>query len=173
MIKLKYIITIALISLLYGCALTSNTTISYSPYFKLKVPTQDLIGATFFQTDSVSVKFTDSSVLSGLIIDKDLESLPSDFDIYDYPEYSLGLKSPDSLPKPHSELFKNSWEEVKRTYNNPKIQKSEINNKTIFTACGNDACLSFLINRESPEHILMLSGFNIKPSNYNKFLKGI
>jgi hypothetical protein len=170
---LKFIITLAFISLLHGCASTSNTAISYSPYFKLKIPTKDLIGATFFQADSVSVKFTNSSVLSGLIIDKDLESLPSDFDIYDYPEYSLGLKSSDNLPKPHNDLFKNSWEEIKRTYNNPKIQKTERNNKTIFTACGNNACLSFLINRESPEHILMLSGINIKPSNYNKLLKGI
>lgn len=94
---MRYLISIVFVSMLYGCASisvpTSSTVISYSPYFNVNIPLEELGGAIFFQSDSISVRFSDGGVLSGLIIDKDVEYLPSDFDLSEYPEYSLGLKS--------------------------------------------------------------------------------
>ena len=170
---MKYLISFTFIAILFGCAATSDTVISYSPYFKIRIPLQKLDGAIFFQSDSVSVKFADGSVLSGLIIDKDVESLPLTFNISEYPEYSLGLRSPDDLSEPYADTFRNSWEETKRTYNNPKVTKTEYKEKVIYTACGVDSCFSFLVNNNTSEHILMLSGMNFSQSKYNELLKGM
>jgi len=174
---MKYLISIVFVSVLYGCASTSvstsSTVISYSPYFKINIPLEDLDGAIFFQSDSISVRFSDGGVLSGLIIDKDVEYLPSDFDLSEYPEYSLGLKPASNLPQPYADLFGNSWEETKRIYNDPEVTKTESNGKLIYTACGVDSCLSFLVDVNVSEHILMLSGMNIGQVEYNKLLKGI
>ncbi len=170
---MKYLISIIFMSMLYGCTSTSRTVISYSPYFKIKIPLENLDGAIFFQSDSISVRFSDGSVLSGLIIDKDVESLPSSFNLSEYPEYSLGLKSPNNLSQPYADLFKNSWEETKRTYNNPEVTKTENNGKLIYTACGVDSCFSFLVDLNMSEHILMLSGMNFDQSEYKQLLKGI
>ncbi|PCM45859.1 hypothetical protein [Marinobacter sp. ANT_B65] len=174
---MKYLMSTVFVFMLYGCASTSvstsSTVISYSPYFKISIPLEELGGAIFFQSDSISVRFSDGSVLSGLIIDKGVESLPSDFDLSEYPEYSLGLKSTSNLSQPYADLFRNSWEETKRIYNNPEVTKTESNGKLIYTACGVDSCLSFLVDVNMSEHILMLSGMNVDQVEYNKLLKGI
>lgn len=170
---MKYLMSVIFTSMLYGCASTSSAVISYSPYFKIQVPVEDLDGAIFFQSDSISVRFSDGGVLSGLIIDKSVESLPSNFNISEYPEYSLGLKSTNNLSQPYADLFRNSWEETKRTYNNPEVTKTENNGKLIYTACGVESCLSFLVDMNMPEHILMLSGMNFDQAKYNQLLKGI
>lgn len=170
---MKYLILFALIFMLHGCASNSKTVISYSPYFQIQIPLKELDGATFFQSDSVSVRFSDGSVLSGLLINKEVESLPEEFDLSEYPEYSLGLKSPNDLSETHAELFRNSWEETKRTFKDPQVTKSENNKNLIYTACGANSCLSFLVNKNMPEHILMLSGMKTDQRRYNELLKGI
>lgn len=168
---MKYLISLIVISLTCGCA-SNTTTISYSPFFKVKIPLNDLEGSVFFQSDSISVKFDDGGVLSGLIIDKALESLPETFTLSEYPEYSLGLKSPSHLAEPYASLFQNSWEETKRTYKNPQITKTENDAKAIYTACSVNSCLSFLVDKNMPEHILMLTAAGVTENKFRDILKG-
>lgn len=170
---MKYLMLLSFSLLLYGCSTNQYTEISYGPFFKLEIPLQELSGAVFFQSDSVSVRFANGGVLSGLIIDKDIESLPAEFELSDYPKYSLGLESPAELREPYATMFANSWAETKRTYNDPQVTRSKTEQKSIYTACGQDSCLSFLVHKEMPEHILMLSGMNIDQTKFNELLRGI
>ncbi|BFM06102.1 hypothetical protein [Halioxenophilus aromaticivorans] len=170
---MKYIIILVLISMLHGCATAPATVISYSPFFKVQIPHRDLNGAVFFQSDSISVRFSDGSVLSGLIIDEEIESLPPGFNLAEYPEFSLGLKSTDDLQEPYASLFSNSWEETKRMLENPAVTKSKNGNKLIYTACGSNSCVSFLVDQTMTEHIFMLSGSNFDQSKYLNLLSGI
>lgn len=175
---MKYLTLVIFILAASGCSNNShikesNTAISYSPYFKINIPTQKLDSAIFFQSDSVSVRFANGSVLSGLIIDQDVENLPPNFNLSEYPEYLLGLKSTEKLAEPYTSLFSNSWEETKRTLKNPEINKTETSNNVIYTACGEESCISFLVNKDKSDHILMLSGSGFNKNDYKELLKGL
>ena len=86
------IVLLALLGFLSACTSKQTTVISYSGAFELTLPTSIFSDATIFSADELSLKTSDKKLISGLIINPELESLPKDFVLADYPQYILNLK---------------------------------------------------------------------------------
>lgn len=168
----KLLISIFFISL-YGCSNKNFTSISYSPFFKINVPTQQLVDSTFFKSDGIAIKFQDSSLLSGYLISKDTSGLGGSFNMNEYPEYLFGLKDTDELDKSKKTLFINSQGEINYTYGSQSVVKIANERKTIYLKCKDKLCISFITKSKITDQILMITGSNIKPETLMKILKGV
>ncbi len=160
-------------TLMFGCASSNQTYISYSPTFKVEISSKDFEQATIFLSDDISVKFSDGSSLSGLVITKELESLNSSFNLHDYPKYILGLKSLNGLLEKEANLFSNSLKEIQHSYNLQNISEYHDDGNSVYVICSSESCLSFIVKAENDEQILMVTGINIQKSKFIEIIKGI
>jgi len=156
-----------------GCASTKITTIIYSGSFKLDLPTNNLAKAKILSIDGPSIKFSNNSTISGLIITKELESLPLSFNLHDYPSYSLGLKSTKKLPEIFQNKFLRSSDEIKKTYKPPQVFTDINNGKDIYIACNNDSCIEFIVNKDIADQILMITTSGFTQKQLIELTKGI
>jgi len=132
-----------------------------------------LISAKIYSSDGVSIKFSDNSSLSGLLITNDMDGLSSKFNMHDYPKYILGVKELEGLSKKETELFSNSLEEIKYTYHNQPVYRTSGSSAEIYIICSDNLCLSFIVKLENREQIFMLSGTNISQQKFTTIVKGI
>lgn len=155
-----------------GCASTKMTTIIYSGSFKIDFPTKSLVKAKILSIDGPSIKFYNNSTISGLIITKELESLPLSFDLHDYPSYALGLKSTEKLPEILQNKFLNSSDEIRRNYKSPRVFYND-NGKDIYMACNIDYCIEFVVNKDVTDQILMITTYGFTQEQLLEITKGI
>lgn len=155
-----------------GCASTKMTTIIYSGSFKIEFPTKSLVKAKILSIDGPSIKFYNNSTISGLIITKELESLPLSFDLHDYPSYALGLKSTEKLPEILQNKFLNSSDEIRRNYKSPHVFYND-NGKDIYMACNIDSCIEFVVNKDVTDQILMITTYGFTQEQLLEITKGI
>lgn len=139
------------------------TSLLYSGYFKLSLPTSSLESAKILSSDGPTILLKNGSSLSGLVITRELESLPADFNLRDYPLYVLGLAEPDTLNPKIRSKFENSQRELFGALQSPRLAQSSGKGYTLHSACDELECVSFLIQDKQDEQILMLSttGFTI------------
>jgi len=160
-------------ALMFGCTSSNQTYISYSPTFKVEITSRDLEQATIFLSDGISVKFSDESSISGLLITKKLESLNSSFNLHDYPKYILGLKNLNGLQEQEANLFSSSLKEIQYSYNLQNISEYHADGKSTYVICSSESCLSYIVKAENVEQILMVTGINIQKSKFIQIIKGI
>lgn len=170
---MKNLYIILTITAMFGCSSNNLTYFSYSPDFKVVISTNDLISAKIYSSDGVSIKFSDNSSLSGLLITKDIDGLSSNFNIHDYPKYILGVKKLEGLSRKETDLFANSLDEIKYTYHNQAVNRFAGNSKEIYILCSDNLCLSFIVKLKNKEQILMLSSTNVSQQKFTKIVKGI
>lgn len=167
----RSVLLIIIILCSVGCH-AGNAIISYGPFYKLTIPVDLLAGAVFFKSDSVAIKFSDASLLSSVIVDKDIEGLPPNFDIGNYPDYFMGLKEPQDLPENLAQKFILSSSEVVSVYGGSEVVIWEDNSGRYYKKCGNGSCLAFVINANTAQQVLMVSGVNFTDGDFTNLLKG-
>lgn len=138
------------------------TTLHYSPYFKLVLPTEMLTDAKILPSAGPLIKFSDSMMLGGTITTKEQDELPKDFDLHLYPRYLLGLEPTDSLPPKLSQSFDNSRPAFGITPG-AAINETPYGKGLVYSACDPVSCLIFVIQHQQNEQILMLNtkGFDL------------
>tara|TARA_R100000388_G_C7152276_1_gene115109 strand:+ start:40 stop:549 length:510 start_codon:yes stop_codon:yes gene_type:complete len=169
---MKFGAILSLTILLTGCA-TSQTTISYSGEFNLQVPTKLLSGSTVFTADGLSVGWPEGNLISGIVITKELESLPSDFDLKDYPKYLFNIKNKKDLDKKTANVIKNSANEIDHSFGIENLTiKSKFDTK-VYSACKGRKCIAFIIKDNVTDHILSLYSQGITEKELNSLAEGI
>lgn len=170
---MKMITLLALLALLAGCAGKSQSTISYSGAFSLKVPTHTLSDATVFSVDGLSVAWPGSRLISGLVITRDLEALPPDFDLRDYPRYALGMKSVESLEEDIATVFDNSAKEFDYSFGLESVVERSIRDLKIYSACKKSKCMAFVIRDGVDDHILSIYTQKISEKEFTNLINGL
>ena len=170
---MKKIIHFFLVYLLIGCSNQSFTVISYSGEFELKLPTNIFNGATVFSTDELSLKTSSGKLISGLVITGELESLPEDFNMHDYPEYIFNRKPTYSLSTEIAQKFLASTDEIKYSYGLDNLEMQSNNELKIYKLCKKDRCLAYIVKTHVKDHILSLHAEGMKNDEFNKLIEGI
>lgn len=137
------------------------TTIDYSPYYQLTIPTSNLAGARFFSAMGPSIRFSDSVRLGGWVTNGEEDGLPEGFDLALYPRYVLGLDASDALPADMQRLFSLRAYGISQ---NALIAEDRYKNGILYSACDYPTCLFFVTHQAQNEHILILKseGFDTK-----------
>lgn len=170
---MKKVVLFIVLVLIQGCSINKSTKIYYSGYFNLDLETDSLVGARIFYSDGLSIKYSDKRLLTGVIITKQLESLPEDFQISNYPEYALGLKKPEGLPEKLSDKFINSYNEFKYSFENPDIETNKSENGVHYTACSTNNCIAYIVFDHVKDQILMLNSIGFSDGEFKRLLKEI
>ncbi|WP_285260814.1 hypothetical protein [Halopseudomonas bauzanensis] len=163
---LKTLIVGALIALLTVSAHSASnndahlTTIDYSPYYQLTIPTTNLAGAKIFSGAGPVIKFSNSMKLGGWVTTGEEDGVPEGFDLALYPRYVLGLDSTDELPADLQRLFSLRAFGISR---DAVIAEEPYRKGTLYSACDYSSCLFFVTHQAQNEHILVLKteGFSI------------
>ena len=166
------IVLLALLGFLSACTSKQTTVISYSGAFELTLPTSIFSDATIFSADELSLKTSDKKLISGLIINPELESLPKDFVLADYPQYILNLKPIKTLSNDLAEKFTNSAEEVNAIYGLDNVVIKKTDDVTTYSLCKENRCLAYVIKSEIKDHLLSLHTQNVSQEEFNKLLEG-
>ena len=162
----------AALPLLLSCAANQDVTFSYSGIFKVSLPANTLPGGTVFYSDELSLKMSDGALISGKVVSTESEGLPPSFDIRQYPEYVLGIKTPDATISEASTLFTNSLAEIGHSYSLESlriIQDSEI---TRYSLCKERSCLTFIVKKSFDAHILSINAMGYSQTEFDKLIKG-
>lgn len=136
------------------------TTIDYSPYYQLTIPTADLAGAKIFAGVGPAIRFSDSLRLGGWVTSGEEDGVPEGFDLALYPRYVLGLDATDELPADLQRLFSLRAFGVSQ---DAAIAEKPYRNGMLYSACDYPSCLFFVTHHAQNEHILVLKteGFSI------------
>lgn len=150
---------------------SDTTSLHYSPYFKLVIPTSSLIGAKILPSAGPLIKFSDSVVMSGAVTTREQDELPEDFNLSLYPRYLLGLEATDSLPENLRWSFDNSLGAFGVT---PAavITETPYEEGTVYSACDAPSCLVFVVQDAQDEQILMLNTKGFALADILSFLEG-
>ncbi|KPQ30625.1 MAG: hypothetical protein HLUCCX14_00725 [Marinobacter excellens HL-55] len=169
---MKFGAALFLTILLTGCA-TSQTTISYSGDFNLQVPTKLLSGSTVFTADGLSVGWPEGNLISGIVITKELESLPSDFDLKDYPKYLFNIKNKNDLDKKTANVLKSSTIEIDHSFGIDNLTIKSKFDTDIYSACKDEKCIAFIIKNNVTDHLLSLYSQGITEEELISLAEGI
>jgi|SRR5690554_288342 len=169
---MKFGAALSLTILLTGCA-TSQTTISYSGEFNLQVPTKLLSGSTVFTADGLSVGWPEGNLISGIVITKELESLPSNFDLKDYPKYLFNIKNTDNLDIKTANVFKNSTIEIDHSFGVENLTIRSKFGTEIYSACKDEKCVAFIIKSNVTDHLLSLYSQGITEKEFISLAEGV
>jgi hypothetical protein len=169
---MRKVIFLAVLGILAGCSAKPSTVISYSDAFNLSLPTSTLSEATFFSADGLSVGWSDQKLISGLIVTRELESLPSNFDLKDYPRYLLKLKDTSGLSPEVAEIFNNSANEFDYSFGLENVTERTTDSLKIYSACREDRCTAFVLKEGVNDHILSMYTQKISEQEFNDLLEG-
>lgn len=162
-----------LLLLLAGCSEESQTTLSYSGVFELKLNTEVLSDAVVFASDELSVHTSDGKLISGMVITRERESLPEDFKLSDYPEYMLNLKDTQDLGGNLAEVFEASRSEIEHAYGLDNVRTKSTDGMTAYITCNDNQCLSFIISDAARDHLLSFHAKDVTESEFDQLVKGI
>lgn len=172
-----FILGLGLISLV-GCAgirpseSGALTSVHYSAYFSLKLPTSMFDGAKVYSADGPALIFNGNKSLSGAIVTKELESLPDNFDLSKYPAYLFGLTEIAGLEANIQQRFRRSRQEMVHSLESPTISESKGADYSVFSACAGLECVSFIVQDTQSEQILMLSTNGFTPVELHNAIEG-
>lgn len=170
---MKKAVVIAVLGLLAGCSAKPYTIISYSGAFNLRVPTNTLSEATFFSADELSLGWSDGKLISGLVVTRELESLPSDFNLEDYPRYILDIKDASSLNAEVAGKFNGSAREIDYSFGLENVIERSTDSSKIYSACRDDKCMAFVLKEGVDDHLLSMYTQKISEQEFNNLLEGL
>lgn len=132
-------------------------TIRYSGTFKLELPALAAAGASILYADGPSLRLQGGEVISSMIVTRDLEALPENFNLALYPRYLFGLDADPALLPDLQRSFAQSLPAL-GLGEKPEITVSERSDAHFYSACGdNQRCVTFVVSPGQKHHILMLS----------------
>lgn len=151
--------------------ITESTSLHYSAYFKLAIPTSSLAGAKILPSAGPLIKFSDSVMMGGEITTREQDELPEDFNLSLYPRYLLGLEPTDLLPEDLRWSFDNSLSAFGVT---PAavVTETPYGQGTVYSACDAPSCLVFVVQHAQDEQILMLNTKGFGLADILAFLEG-
>lgn len=132
-------------------------TIRYSGTFKLELPASEAAGANVLYADGPLVRLRGGEVISGVLVTRELEALPADFDLASYPRYLLGLDVDRTLTPDLQTSFDQSLPAL-GLGEQPVITTSRHSDVHFYSVCGDhQRCVLFVVSPDQKHHILMLS----------------
>lgn len=150
-----------------------TTTISYNGEFELEVLASLFSGAVIFASDELSLKTADDALISGMAVTREAESSPADFPMSDYPEYILGMKETNPLPKPVANKFEASSREINYSYDLEDIQINSFGKLNAYVSCKDKSCLAYVVRKGLDDHLLSLHAQGVTGDRFNKLLNGL
>lgn len=152
---------------------SSTVSIHFSGSFVVNLPYEMFEGANIVDGKPMFVKFGSGGYLMGTPLFNEEGTLPEGYSIHKFPRYLLGLDSLDDLPESLKKSFKGSQSELKYRLNNPEVVTYSQGGTTVYHACSQKSCESYVVKKSVKDHILMLSGSGFDLSFMKSITKGI
>ena len=157
----------------------ANTTIFYSGNFGLVMPSRMLDDTKIIPLGyrTIAVKRSDESYFYGQAIDinfegliDELESLPNDFDIRQYPKYILGVSTEKELEFELPLTFKRYSKLLDSQYDLDNLEITHENGTAIYSLCSNGDCLAYVTNELVKDHILSITSSGVSEDEFKQIL---
>ena len=171
----KGLLLILALAMTAGCAAATpsdayTTTFHYSAYFRLTLPTSSLQGAKVFGDDGPAIKFRDGRSIAALVLTREYETLPAEFDLSSYPKYLFGMESTENLPTDIRGRFERSRSELQHSLDSPQISSVRAGDAMVYAACGARECVLFVTQERQNDQILMITSNGITATEIIKSL---
>lgn len=157
--------------ILAGCAAQPLTTFSYSGDFRLDLPARLLAGATLFSTTELSARTEDGKLISGMVLTPDMDQLPPDFDMQEYPGHIFNPESRLSLSAAEADLFEATAEEIDQSYGLDNVQVIPAGDFTIYLTCKAERCLALVAKTALTSQILSIHANGFSREEFHQTLE--
>ena len=125
-----------------------------------------LSGSTILSADALSFKTKEGKTISAIATHKDIDNIPDDFDMSDYPQILFGLKKPSGQNKELTDKLTKTHSAFKHTYDLDNINVETNNGITRYSTCKNTRCLGFVVKDSLADHVLMVFSEWIERKNF-------
>ncbi|MAX99268.1 MAG: hypothetical protein CMI08_08680 [Oceanospirillaceae bacterium] len=146
-------------------AVSVPAQLAFAPQFRLALADTGFNAPTVFNSGELAVKNSDGRWLAGSAVTHTLESLPTSFDLHNYPLLLLSEHPQDELTSELSsdlqERFLASRTEAGISYDLSSLRIDQLPasgtpQRIIYSACRDQACLGFVVKPALADVILML-----------------
>ena len=143
-------------------AVSVPAQLAFAPQFRLALADTGFNAPTVFNSGELAVKNSDGRWLAGSAVTHTLESLPSSFDLHNYPLLLLSEDEQASeLSSDLQERFLASRTEAGISYDLSSLRIDQLPasgtpQRIIYSACRDQACLGFVVKPALADVILML-----------------
>lgn len=151
--------------------------LAVSPAFVLCLPLDFYRNALVVSADDLLVKRADGSAFFAKVIDPEMDDLPSDFDMRDYPKYLLGLTETGSafnaLPVPIQAKFSTTREVLEERLDFSAATITRSDDRTVYLIPGPSGAEVYIAKHQRPDQILLISFREVDTPTIHSIIKGL